>query len=208
MATSAPAALLVLVAASAGALIGMLAGTLWLGGTAPTLPATATADLAPLLDELRALRQDLRRVAPPGAAPAAPNTDRSDAAPAPDAADTARLTATVTDLVRAIEALATRADALGAQQAAGRGVLEQVARRSSPDIPALVSLAKAVGADYEAAQVTWMFLPAAEVLRRFGRPRRIGAGKGGLQWEYEFEAEGQGWWLGFTIADGVVVRVD
>ncbi|MBL8729462.1 MAG: hypothetical protein JNM25_13585 [Planctomycetes bacterium] len=205
----AASALPLLLAALTGALAGLLGGALFAGGRMPAPPVAAAPELAPLLEELRGLRQDLRAGTAAGAGVTATGAiDRQVATPAPPTMDTAQLAATVADLVRAVEALATRADALGAQQAAGRGVLEQVARRSGPDVQALVALAKAVSDDYEGAQAAWMFLPATEVLRRFGRPKRIGAGKGGLQWEYEFEAEGKGWWLGFTIADGVVVRID
>lgn len=208
MVTPTPAPLLALVAAAAGALVGLVAGTLLAGGkaTAPPAATTTPLDLAPLLDELRALRRELRPGATVDPSPGAPAPDRRDAMPVPE--DTTRLAATVTELVHAVEALALRADALGAQQAAGRGVLGQVASGSSRDVPALLALAKGVNTDNAATQAAWMFVPATEVLRRLGRPTRIGAGKGGLLWEYEFQAEDQGWWLGITIADGAVVRVD
>jgi hypothetical protein len=205
----AASALPLLLAAVTGALAGLVGGALFAGGRAPTPPTALAPDLVPLLEELRGLRRDLLSPAANGAAGnGAGPIERQPATPDAPATDTTQLAASVADLVRVVEALATRADALGAQQAAGRGVLETVARRSGVDIPALVAVARMVNDEYEAAQAAWMFVPATEVLRRFGRPTRIGAGKGGLQWEYEFRAEDQGWWLGFTIADGVVVRID
>lgn len=207
MATPTPAPLLAFVAASAGALIGLVAGTLLVGGRTPTPPTEAPAvDLTPLLEELRALRQDLRTEATRGTAIERP--DRRDAEPALDGQDQARLAGTVTELVRVVEALTVRADALGTQQMASRGVLRQVASGSSRDVPALTAIRKGFQDDEKAMQAEWMFVPATEVLRRFGRPTSIFMGELGLRWEYEVEAEDDNWDLSFTIVDGVVVRID
>lgn len=211
MARSAPTALLPFAAASVGALLGVFAGVMLSGGRTIAPPTQGTTDLAPLLDELRLLRRELGGRAAIGTSPTvptAPPVERQEAVPATLDADTARLAATVADLVQAVEALTVRADVLGAQRAVGRGVLAQTASGSSRDVPALLALAKELAADHGATQVAWMFTPATEVLRRFGRPSSIGSGEGGQQWQYEFHAEDQGWWLGITIADGVVVRID
>lgn len=196
-----------LVVAVIGFLAGLLGGASFAGTRTPPPGSAGTPDLSALLDELRALRQDLRATDAPARGTGA--VERRAITPGQPAPDAAQLAATVAELVRAVEALAARADVLGLQQAGGAGVFEQIANRAGRDLPSLTAVARAVNADYEAAQAPWMFVPATEVLRRFGRPTRITAGKGnGMLWNYEFEAEGKGWWVGFTIADGVVVRVD
>jgi hypothetical protein len=195
-----------LAAAAAGFVAGLLGGASWAAGRTPPVAAGTVPDLEPLLAELRGLRQDLRAPAAGGAPIPA---QRMDAAPAAARADAAALAAVVTDLVQAVAALTERAAILGSQQAASQGLLQQTAQRAARDPATLRDVARAVKADYDRAQADWMFTPTSELLRRLGRPNRITAGKGdAVQWIYEFEADGESWWLGVTIADGVVVRVD
>jgi hypothetical protein len=186
-------------------LAGAVGGALFAGASVPAT-GPAAFDTFELLGELRELRRELAAglaVRPQGA------VERQAAAAADDRADPRQLAATVADLARAVEALTLRAEVLGSQRAGGAGVLEQLAGRASRDVAALVAVARSLRNDEVAVQGQWMFVPATEILRRFGRPTRIKAGKGdGMIWAYEFEAEDASFWVGFTIVDGVVVRVD
>lgn len=197
--------LLPLLAATAlGFAGGLLGGATFAGARTPPSAAAGT-DLGPLLAAIEGLRRDL---APVVASPASrPPMQRTEVAPSPS--EPTALATVVADLVRAVEELTARAGVLGAQQAAAGGMLQQLAQRSGHDAAALAAVARAVRDDYERMQAEWMFVPATELLRRLGRPTRITAGKGaGVQWNYEFGPETDTGWLGFTVVDGVVVRVD
>lgn len=208
MATKAPATLLPLLLAGG---IGFGAGALGsasFGGQQPPPPTAAPTDLTPLLEELRALRAELRRE--PGLAaqpPAAVDGGRRDAV-APPAPDTDRLLTITAQLTAAVETLAQRAEVLGTRQAAQRGLLQDAAGTATRDVRALLAVRDSVQQDFGAAQAQWMFVPAAEVLRRFGRPSQIGSGNGGTQWQYEGSVGDESYWVGFTIVDGMVSRVE
>lgn len=204
-------ALLVLVplAAAAGFGAGLLGGAVAFAGRTPPTESEAT-DLGPLLVELRALRADLRAeprtiggVVPSGGVERTEREPPSRSAVEPD-----RLVATVAELTRAVEALALRAEVLSARQMSGSGFLQTSAAQVRRDHRAVLAVRDLVSGDHAAAQAEWMFVTVGDLLRRLGRPSNIAAGKGGLQWAYEGEVDGDSYWVGFTIADGVVVRVD
>ena len=198
--------LLPLLAGVVGFAAGLLGGVV-AGGSRTAPPQPLNADLASVIRELQELRAHLHQLATPSQA--APMHRGEAAVRQQPSLDAERLTDAVTDLVRVVEALAQRADVLSVQRAGGAGVLAQVANRAGSDVAGLVAVARAGRADHTALQADWMFVPATEILRRFGRPTGIGGGKGGgMQWQYEFEADGDSYWVGFTIVDGYVARVD
>ncbi|MEZ5966425.1 MAG: hypothetical protein R3F56_21495 [Planctomycetota bacterium] len=173
------------------------------------LPASADlqGELASLVAELRALRQDLRRETYPAvAAVASPSSPTAQARrdPLPDPALDARLdklVASIGSLVAVVRDLPRVATA------AARSPLDPRLRDTGEQWSAIDPFVELHRRDPQAARRSILFLTAREVVERFGIPTESGAGKGSMWMAYQRKDERgkvvMNLHLGF--ADGIVM---
>ncbi|MGE3173266.1 MAG: hypothetical protein AB7O97_11630 [Planctomycetota bacterium] len=177
-------------------------------GAAPPLPAgDSGAALAPVIEELRALRRDLAARAAMATTPAGPAAAPPTRQPLPTDATNAP-TAADERLLAALEALTARVDLLAQQRLIQDGVLHRMAQQPG-DHAVLAAACAAVESDRDGFERSLWFLGMPEILRRFGTPTDVRVSqRGRLELRYDItRPDGES--DNFTIAfyDGCVISV-